>query len=176
MLLEPPACQCSRRLGGITDLTLLFIWRVFAVVAEHLSSLFSLSLSHPVSPPSPACLSPKMGHWEVSIIRITLHKTRHTHAHKCMHSRTHPCARLPAHIQRCGDENLSPTGGFQTCRAADIHVSWRESNTTAVSIEKSSWDGKGKGWSSGGHVAMQREELKTESDRQNRWLRKWKHE
>lgn len=25
MLLEPPACQCSRRLGGITDLTLLFI-------------------------------------------------------------------------------------------------------------------------------------------------------
>lgn len=50
MLLEPPACQCSRRLGGITDLTLLFIWRVFAVVAEHLSSPFSLS---PSSSPIP---------------------------------------------------------------------------------------------------------------------------
>lgn len=146
MLLEPPACQCSRRLGGITDLTLLFIWRVFAVVAEHLSSLFSLSLSHPVSPPSPACLSPKMGHWEVSIIRITLHKTRHTHAHKCMHSRTHPCARLPAHThtalrwwESLAHRRLS---NMQSCRYSCL-LKGEQHNCSVHRKEQLGWKGKG---------------------------------
>ena len=43
-------------------------------------------LSHPLPPPSLASLSPKMGHWEVSIIRITLHKPAlHTQIGTCTH-------------------------------------------------------------------------------------------
>lgn len=48
--------------GGITDLTLLFIWRVFAVVAEHLSSPSSLTLFLP-HPSPPFLLKWDTGRW-----------------------------------------------------------------------------------------------------------------
>lgn len=40
-------------------------------------------LSRPLPPPSPASLSPKMGHWEVAIIRITNQPHTHTHTQIC---------------------------------------------------------------------------------------------
>lgn len=152
MLFEPPACQCSWRLGPegrwwwggggeLTDVTLLFIERE---VIEHLSSLFpsllySLSLSLTLFLPLfLTSRSPKMGHWEVSIIRITLHKPgRNVHIHieikisAYANSRTHPHTRMQSwrpfgartRTKRRINENPSPTRGFQTWRTLDISVS-----------------------------------------------------
>ena len=48
------------------------------------------------------------------------------------------------------DESLSPTRGFQTCRLADIHGSWRQNNTTAAGVERSGEDGGWRGDGFGG--------------------------